>query len=396
MPNYLRHLKNLYFKGSMMPEYVVLYVTDACNLACLHCFYYEDLNKARTIKLGNLEKLAKSMNHVVNISFTGGEPFILPHLPMAVKLFHEHSGLEVASIPTNGILQDKVLKATETICRENSRLNVNIDISLDGLEKTHDYIRAKPGGYQTSVETLGMLVDLKKKYDNLNVGVIATINKANEDEIIPLFEEVQGRFDINQFLVNFVRGNTKELNPSTSTLKKYKEAHRFIHQKLLDGESKGYGIFMSGLYNAVSMRVKKTIVDTLATNSFQTQCYAGTTNAIIKPDGRVQACEMRTDVDMGDLNDYDWDLGKLLEDKKAQDIRAEILPSDCFCSFECQASCNTAYNPLELSKSVIDLFRMKAGLMSNHFEGGISDMIPVDTRLRSKDTKGILGKTAEH
>ena len=77
----------------------------------------------------------------------------------------------------------------------------------------------------------------------------------------------------------------------------------------------------------------------------------------------------------------------------AQAVRADILPSGCFCSFECQSSCNTAYNPIELSKSVVDLVRMKVGLMSNHFEGDISDKIPVDTRLLYKDEKGVFKKT---
>lgn len=390
MMNYVRHVKSVFFKKNMLPKYIVLYVTDACNLACRHCFYYADLNNARTIKIENLEKLSKSMKNIVNISFTGGEPFVLPHLPKAVKLFHDNSGLSVASIPTNGIFEEKVLGGVETMCRESPGLTVNIGVSLDGLEKTHDYIRVKEGGYQQSKRTLKKLCDLKKKYKNLNVGVITTINKANEDDIIPLFHEIHNEIDINQFLVNFIRGDAKELNPSPSTLKKYKEVHKLIHDKILKREAKGYDIFFSGLYDAVSLRTKKTVMETLEKNAFRTQCYAGTTNCIILPDGEVRACEMRTDVEMGNLSDFDWDLPKLISSEQAQNVRSDILPSDCFCSFECQASCNTAYNPKQLAQSLLDLLRMKAGLMENHFRDGISSDIPANMKLRYRGEQGNI------
>jgi len=374
----------------MQPEYLVLYVTDACNLACLHCFYYEDLNKARSIKPANLEKLANSIDKVVNVTFTGGEPFVMNDLPDTVRLFHERSGMEVATIPTNGILIDKVLQGVEAMCRDNPELILNISISLDGLEETHDYIRARKGGYRKSLMTLTELCALKKQFSNLNVGVITTINEANEDEIIPLFKQINGELDINQFLVNFIRGDVKELQSGESTLRKFVESQYFIHEKLLKGETTGHDIFMKDLYSAVTMRTKKTVLDTLLTNSCQTQCYAGTTNAIIQPDGKVQACEIRTDVEMGDLNDFDWDLPRLIASHMAQAVRKDILPSDCFCSFECQASSNTSYNPKELALSVIDMLRMKIGLMNNHFEANVTPNIDVVTGLRHKDVKGRL------
>ncbi len=52
--------------------------------------------------------------------------------------------------------------------------------------------------------------------------------------------------EFDQFLVNVVRGETKKLGVSETTLIKYKEAHRVIHDALLDGSSSGYDIFLSG------------------------------------------------------------------------------------------------------------------------------------------------------
>jgi len=384
MPNPLTHLKQLFFKGDMLPTYIVLYITDACNLACRHCFYYADLNSARTIKMAELEKLADSIPKTVNISFTGGEPFVIPHLPDAVKLFHERSGMEVASIPSNGIYEDRILPAVERMCTENPGLTVNIGMSLDGLEEKHDHVRVIEGGFKTTIKTLGALCEMKKKHKNLNIAVITTINSENEDDALPLYEMITGNYDVNQFLVNFIRGDAKELSPSPSTLRKYQEIHRRIHQELIEGKTQGYGIFLQGLYNAVSMRTKKAVLDTIRDDTFQTQCYAGTTNIIIGPDGVVRACEIRTDVEMGDLKEHDWNLQKLMASAKAKAVKDDILPSGCYCSFECQASCNTAYNPVRMFEAGVDYLRTKTGTMGNHFTGELAGDTEAKTGMRSK------------
>lgn len=359
MVSYIRQVKNLFFKKHMMAQFIVLYVTDACNLTCRHCFYYADLNKTNTIPFENLEKLSKSIKNVVNISFTGGEPFMRADLPEIIKLFHVNSGMSVASIPSNGMLQKKILKCTETMCRENPKLTVNITISLDGQEKTHDYIRMKKGSFQKSKDTLKKLCALKKRHKNLNAGVVSTINEANQDEIRLLFDEINDNMDINQFQVNFIRGKTKELKPNPSTLRKYKEVNEYIHEKLLNKEYKGYGVFFDNFYNAMIQRQKKVITETIEKNTCVTQCYAGTSNLIIFPNGQVSACEIRTDVGMGNLEYFGWNLPKLMMSERAKNVRRDILSSDCHCSFECQASSNIVYNPKQLALSLIGLAKIK-------------------------------------
>lgn len=359
----------------MAAQFIVLYITDACNLSCRHCFYYADLNKTNTIPFENLEKLSKSIKDVVTITFTGGEPFIRADLPEAVKLFHVNSGMSVASIPSNGILQRKILEDVETICSESPNLTVNITISLDGREKTHDYIRMKKDSFKKSKDTLKKLCVLKEKYKKLNVGVISTINEANQDEMKLLFNEINSEMDINQFQVNFIRGKTKELKPNPLTLRKYKELNEYVHEKLLNKEYKGYSIFFGNMYNAVIQRQKKIITETLEKDMCITQCYAGTANLIIFPDGQVSACEIRTDVGMGNLKYSDWNLSKLMMTKRAKHVKKSILASNCHCSFECQASSNIVYNPKQLALSLLDLIKMKMGLMQNYFKDSKPDRI---------------------
>jgi MoaA/NifB/PqqE/SkfB family radical SAM enzyme len=367
MVNYLNQVKNIFFKKHMMPQFIVLYVTDACNLTCRHCFYYAELNKAKSISLENLEKLSKSIKEVVNISFTGGEPFLRSDFPEIIHLFHKNSKMSVASVPSNGILQAKILKDVALICEQNPKLILNITISLDGQQKTHDYIRMKEGGFIKSVDTLKKLCALKKRYKNLNTGVICTINEANENEVQPLFDEINDQMDINQFQINFIRGKTKELKPAPSTLRKYKEVNTYIRKKLLNKDYKGYDIFLGDFYNAITQRQKKVITQTLQRDTCVTQCYAGTSNCIIFPDGEVTACEIRYDVGMNNLKDFEWDFAKLMASKKAKETRQEILPSNCHCSFECQYSSNIVYNPKQLSLSILDLLGMKLGFMTNYF-----------------------------
>lgn len=370
---YLGELKNLFFKNTMMPKFIVLYLTDACNLACRHCFYYNSLNKSSMISYKNLETLSNSIHNIINISFTGGEPFTRKDLPAIIRLFYKNSGMRIASIVTNGTLQKKIIEDITNICSENPQLTVNLSVSLDGLKETHDYIRVKKGTFDISIKTLKLLCDMKLNYKNLHVGIICTIHEANDNEIIPLFDKINKEMNINQFQINFVRGKTKELKPSSSTVTKYIQANAYIQDKLLKNKYKGYDFLLKGLYNSITQRQKKLIVETLKENKHITPCYAGTTNCIILPNGTVHACEMRNDVNMGNLNEFDWDLSKLIRSNQAKIIRKKIIKSNCFCTFECQASSNIAYNPTQFALSVFDLIKMKHGMMNNHFKKYLGD-----------------------
>ena len=65
----------------------------------------------------------------------GGEPFLRKDLSKIINLFEK----QIVSIPTNGWLLENIMHQIDLIEKKNTELVINL--SLDGLEKTHNKIR---------------------------------------------------------------------------------------------------------------------------------------------------------------------------------------------------------------------------------------------------------------
>ncbi|GAB6116872.1 thioether cross-link-forming SCIFF peptide maturase [Thermoanaerobacter brockii subsp. lactiethylicus] len=134
-------------------NYITLYITDKCNLACTYCF-----NKTNNEKVTytffperNIEKIIEFLKrtdiHFVTIRFFGGEPLleieyiekILKYIEMKIK--NKELAINVQyNVFTNGtILNDKILEILR-------RYNIFIFISIDGCKEMHDINRKYPNG----------------------------------------------------------------------------------------------------------------------------------------------------------------------------------------------------------------------------------------------------------
>jgi MoaA/NifB/PqqE/SkfB family radical SAM enzyme len=98
---------------------------------------------------------------------------------------YRHCRPEYITIPTNGLLPDRILAQAETIVRTCDKAQVGINLSLDGVGEVHDDIRGVPGNWNRSMETWRRLKELQTRYSNLVLTVHTVISRFN----IHLFEE---------------------------------------------------------------------------------------------------------------------------------------------------------------------------------------------------------------
>lgn len=356
----LKHAKNVFSKENMLPVYINLYVTSKCNLHCRHCFFYKSLNKPEEISLADIEKISKSTTGLLNIGLTGGEPFLRDDIEKIAALFAKNSDAVIISIPTNGMLPEKIaLKAAEML-QQNPSTIFNITVSIDGKEETHNKIRGNNKAFSNALKTLNQLSKIKKKFKNLRLGAIYTINKLNADETIAVYRGIASKFDINHFQINFLRGKPKSIDCLDEIIKQYKKANAEISKDLAIGKYAGYKIF-GDFYSCLNKRYKQVLANTVEQKKFQTPCYAGTTNCIIYPNADVFACEMRNDLFLGNLKDFDFNLKELLSTKENRKLIKEIRESKCFCTFECQLTSNVAFNAMQLLRTLMLWFKLKLG-----------------------------------
>ncbi len=345
----------------MQPAYLILYVTSRCNLRCRHCFFYSCLNKRQEIPLADIEKISKSAKGLLNVSLTGGEPFLRNDLDKIASLFSKNSKTAIISIPTNGMLPEKIAAKTRQMLEQNPATTFNLFVSIDGEEETHNKIRRNSKAFSNACKTLAQLSKLKLRFGNLRPGVIFTISELNADEAIPVYREMLQRFELNQFQINFLRGKPRSAKASSKAIEEYEKANEAIAEDLARGRYKGHRIFHD-FYTCLNKRYKQVLLNTVKEKKFQTACYAGTTNVVIYPNADVFACEMRNDLCMGNLRDFDFNLKKLLSTPKNRELAKAVRESKCFCTFECQLTSNVAFNPRELLKVLAMWLKLKLGV----------------------------------
>jgi MoaA/NifB/PqqE/SkfB family radical SAM enzyme len=313
------------------------------------------------MSLSDIEKLSKSMKNPLNISLTGGEPFLRNDIDKIAKLFVENSGVPIISIPTNGMLTSRIVEKTEAMLLENPKTIFNIFVSLDGSEKTHNSIRGSNTAFQNANRTIAQLSKFKKKFTNFRLNVIFTINEINSGELKKVYQQISKKYDVNQFQVNFMRGKPKSAKHSVKDIEIYDDINKLISTDVKNGVRQGHEI-LGNFYSCINERYKDLITKTILERKFQTPCYAGTTNCVIYSNAEVHACEIRNDLCFGNLKDYDYDLKKLLSTPKNRKKIKDIRESKCFCTFECQQASNVAFNPKQLLVVILIWVKSKLGI----------------------------------
>ena len=138
-------LKNKISGREKFPMVLMLEPTHACNLECKGCgriLEYKDTLGASL----SLEECLRAVDEcgAPVVSITGGEPLIYPQIgELTAEILKRKKHIYLC---TNGTLLEKSLPKF----KPTPQLNFNI--SLDGMEKNHDAISAKPGVFRQAIE----------------------------------------------------------------------------------------------------------------------------------------------------------------------------------------------------------------------------------------------------
>lgn len=317
-------------------------MTSRCNATCETCFYWDELNQQGDLSWDEVVKLSTSMPPFTDLWFSGGEPTLRKDLAEVIDLFVRNNGVRYINLPTNGLKPHRIYEVAEHVLSRNRGLELHVNIALDGLRESHDFMRGVPGNFERALESARMLRKLKRLFGlRLIVNINTVITRDNLDEILPLAEFIQSEHLSDGHYFNLIRGDAKD----PGLKKVQREKLRELYSRLPEIQW-GYAAGMFDDRNRLVKWIKKAVYVGTLTFHHRTQfqnldqstrwpmpCTAGETSAVIDFDGRIRACELRKPI--GNLREHDMNFKVFWETPARRNEPGQIACDQCWCSHVC-------------------------------------------------------------
>ena len=169
-----------------------IHITDKCDQRCKHCYIYGGNSdpKCNELSLDSLKHIVEDYTNfcvkikkIPSMAITGGDPLLHPNFWEFLKIIKKHNIKFVILGNPFHLTKNVALKLKEYGC-------LSYQLSIDGLEETHDFIRKK-GSFRETLEKVKLLNDT-----GLSSTIMTTISKTNIKEIpklVPLIVEAQAK-----------------------------------------------------------------------------------------------------------------------------------------------------------------------------------------------------------
>lgn len=165
---------------------ITIDVTTKCNLRCKHCRTNEIVHELSLDEIKIIVKKCKDFKPR-GVFISGGEPLTRSDIADVIK--------ETKKLAPVTILNTNSLLLTEEKLKELIDVGLNyIQVSLDGIEKYHDFIRGK-GTYKKTIEKLKLI---SKYSDKIKLHISSVVSSINIDVMEELVHQI---IDVEQIKV---------------------------------------------------------------------------------------------------------------------------------------------------------------------------------------------------
>ena len=331
------------------PVALIFFVTSRCNLRCSHCFYWRELNTASDTELSidEIRKIAQSFMHPVSLSLTGGEPFLRKDLKEIIEAFHAGCGTREVGIATNGTLTENIVETIRSVLEAGNLSSLSVQVSLDGLEGTHDAIRGVKGSFQKAMITIMELKKIGEHHPHLQLKTALAVQKSNLPELkeyveyllplnIPLrFNIVRGgNFGVFNLPISTYSGfDPKDQNSAFLSLESIKGVYTLL-KKMSDDNNFHF-------WPSRQQRIWELSIKMLEEHKSEIPCYARFMESVLFANGDVSFCELSKP--FADIRQFDYDFKRLWKCDDAANMRKRI--SRCCCIHGCNLTTGLTFEP---------------------------------------------------
>ncbi len=315
---------------------IILFLTDRCNMRCDHCMFWQRIDDpGDEMTLDELKTVARTAQPLRTVAMTGGEPFLRKDLHQIVEAFFRDNQTHHVQVNTNGLLMERM---EELVCRDLAakyERYLTYQVSIDGLEETHDRLRRLPGSFQKILNNLKRLLELTKTHPYFRVVVLTNVNKGNYLEIEPLADILWHEVGV-QHTYDLVRGQSFSAWGIPEAIKEFEDPRdcdlppKDKLEEIME-TIKRINAREGGHFDQCMQQLEIQINQYLNKPTPFRCISAGRTIGVIYSDGSVSACEFTKP--FAHLADFDFDLQRLWDSQAAQTRRGQI--TTCSCCHSC-------------------------------------------------------------
>jgi radical SAM protein with 4Fe4S-binding SPASM domain len=319
------------------PLSVIFELTHKCNLKCGHCLVSAGHGLENELSLNEIKGIIDQLHEmkVFSINFGGGEPLLRDDFVDIVKYASDlNFGIIIS---TNGYLVNPGL-----LDQLEELKTFTVQVSVDGLEETHDKFRGVKGSFKRAVDALKLFSE--KGYNATMSTMILRENRHEFRELCELAIDMGlAGIKLSSFMPagrgrdnkSFHRLQGEELQVFASEIAEFKKEFREL---LFIDDKPTYSFLLKDNGKAESTESKNVKIS----------CSAGHSSLVISPQGMVFACPFITDIPAGDLKNQNlkdiWKESEILQ--VFRNMNSTQLNGKCStCKHlpaECQGGCRAA------------------------------------------------------
>lgn len=339
-------IKDIYF--SNFPQYIVFFVTSKCNARCKMCFYWQEIEKSslkNELTLEEIKKISSNIPKFYSLAISGGEPFLRNDLAEICKVFVSNNKVRHLSIPTNGLLNDSIIRQTKEICQNAPQTKIEIDFSIDGPPEIHDEIRGVKNNFAIALKGMQELIKLEKTYPNLRIKVNTTFSKYNQHHLVELIDFLKDNLKLNRINVSILHGQARNKEAEDYDINLYKKTLEYLIKKqIVSRPISQFDLIMI----SIKHQARKLLIKAVEQKKYPLKCWALKKFLVIRETGHVYPCEPINN-SLGNLREYNYSLPKILKSTHGKKYK-NFNPNNCYCTWGCSVLNNILYSPVNLFK----------------------------------------------
>jgi len=333
-------------RPKLLPFSIVVSVSFRCNSRCRTCDIWRKPNDDMAVE--EWRRVFQSLGHApYYVTFTGGEPFLRADLDELVIAAYESMRPGYITIPTNGLLSDRIVERVERMCQKCPDTEIGINLSLDDVGERHDDIRGIAGNWTRSLETWQRLKAIQPHYSNLVLTIHTVISRFNIRRFHAIYEELQ-KLAPDSYITE-VAEERVELDTVhwgiTPPAEEYAEVADFLSERARRAPARGIARITQAFRAQYYQLAKRTLFE-------RTQvipCYAGWASAHIAPNGDLWSCCIRAE-STGNLRQVNYDFRKVWFSSEMDRLRRSIANKECWCPMANAAYANMLLHPPTVAK----------------------------------------------